>query len=164
MTINLRRNEEATGQNDLSPPPFPVCRRTPLLILSDPLTLYLSSCALTLLGPPQGSCQCLTQARLREQLWLRTCQLHFLGCLSLQPTPPMGHTNVGSVPFPIIIVVLITHFRLTGLLPMVSGLLLEFFEEGVGANFLPVWQFPTPLSKPSGISVVFSFCIHRSFY
>ena len=76
----------------------------------------------------------------------------------------MGHTNVGSVPFPIIIVVLITCFGLTGLLPMVSGLLLEFFEEGVGADLLPVWQFPTPLSKPSGINVVFSFCIHRSFY
>lgn len=58
MTINLRRNEEATGQNDLSPPPhFSVCRRTLLWILSDPLTRYLSSCALTLLGRPQGSCQ-----------------------------------------------------------------------------------------------------------
>lgn len=57
MTINLRRHEEATGQNDLSRLPFSVCRRTPMWILSDPLTRYLSSCALTLLGHPQGSCQ-----------------------------------------------------------------------------------------------------------
>ena len=66
MTINLR-NEEATGQNDLSAPPSlyveePLCGS---LVTPDMLSVIL--CSEPASASPRELPECVTQARLREQ-------------------------------------------------------------------------------------------------